>query len=71
MEGLQKCVMKNVAIVEMVGLEGISSNHRDELNLVAEDKKRWQNWLATHYLTCTHPAVVGLSEHILIICQKR
>ena len=32
--------------------------------------KRAKIWLETHFQTCTHPAVVGMSEHMLIICQK-
>jgi len=60
----------NVEILEMVGLEGISSHHRKELNRLAKDEKRWETWIETHYGTCTHPAIVGISEHILIICRK-
>ncbi len=61
---------KGVSIVEMVGLEGISSHHDKKLNQIASDKKRWKNWLETHYRTCTHPSVVGMSEHMLIVCRK-
>lgn len=60
-----------VEVVEMVGLEGISSNHRKHLNQIAKNEKRWKIWLATHYQTCTHPSVVGLSEHMLIVARKR
>jgi SAM-dependent methyltransferase len=59
-----------VTIVEMAGLEGISSNHPKKLNQVAKDPRRWKIWLETHFATCTHPAVVGLSEHMLLICRK-
>jgi 2-polyprenyl-3-methyl-5-hydroxy-6-metoxy-1,4-benzoquinol methylase len=61
-EGLQ--------ILEMVGLEGISSHHAKELNRLAKDENRFQSWLETHYQTCTHPVVVGISEHMLIVCRK-
>jgi len=54
----------------MAGVEGIASNHRKELNRVAKDEKRWQAWCETHFQTCTHPAAVGISEHILIVCRK-
>jgi SAM-dependent methyltransferase len=59
-----------VDLVHMVGLEGISSHHRRALNRVAKNPERWQVWLETHYATCTHPAVVGVSEHILAVCRK-
>jgi SAM-dependent methyltransferase len=61
---------KGVCIEEMVGLEGISSHHARSLNHLARDKNRWQTWVETHLLTCTHPSVVGISEHMLIICRK-
>ncbi len=61
---------ENVEILEMVGLEGVSSHHRKELNRLAKNEKRWETWIETHYGTCTHPAIVGISEHILIISRK-
>jgi hypothetical protein len=27
--------------------------------------------MQTHLKTCTHPAVVGMSEHMLIVCRKK
>jgi len=55
----------------MVGLQGIGSVHKEEVNKLARNKRRWRVWLETHYKTCTHPSVVGLSEHMLIVCKKR
>lgn len=55
----------------MVGLEGVGSVHKDEANRLAEDVRRWNIWLETHYKTCTHPSVVGLSEHMLVVGRKR
>lgn len=63
-------VKKKVKILEMVGLEGIGSHFPEKINLLAKNKKRWKAWLETHYKTCTHPAVVGISEHMLIISKK-
>jgi SAM-dependent methyltransferase len=59
-----------VEILEMAGLEGISTHHNQALNQLARDEKRWRIWLETHFQTCTHPAVVGMSEHMLIVCRK-
>ncbi len=59
-----------VEVVEMAGLEGISSNHRKELNRIARNEPRWKVWQATHFKTCTHPSVVGVSEHMLIVARK-
>ncbi len=61
---------KRVRILEMAGLEGLGSHHRKEINLLAMNPKRWKVWLETHYQNCTHPTVIGISEHILIVCRK-
>ena len=61
---------KGVEVVELVGLEGISSSHRKELNRIAKNEKQWKIWQATHLKTCTHPAVVGTSEHMLVVARK-
>ncbi len=62
---------KPVEILDLAGLEGISSNHRKELNQLHKNEIRWKIWMETHYMTCTHPAVVATSEHILIVCRKK
>jgi SAM-dependent methyltransferase len=61
---------QGTAILEMVGLEGAASRQNKQVNQIAKIPARWQSWLETHYQTCTHPAVVGLSEHMLIVCRK-
>ncbi len=61
---------QGVTVVEMAGLEGLGSHHSREVNRLAKDEKRWQIWLDTHLQTCTHPTVVGMSEHLLVICRK-
>jgi SAM-dependent methyltransferase len=61
---------KGVKILEMAGLEGLGSHHRREINQLARNPKCWRIWMETHYRTCTHPSVVGMSEHMLIVCRK-
>lgn len=62
---------KNLVVLEMVGLEGVGSGFEKETNELAKNKSRWKIWLETHYKTCIHPVVVGISEHILIIGRKK
>ena len=61
-EGLQ--------VLELAGLEGISTQHIKQLNQLAKDELRYRVWLETHYQTCTHPGAVAISEHMLIVCRK-
>ena len=61
---------KGAEVFEMVGLEGIGSHHDRKVNQLAKNEQRWKIWLETHYQTCTHPSVVGISEHMLIVCRK-
>lgn len=62
---------RRIKILEMVGLEGLSSGHRKETNrLFKKYPKAWKIWWKTHLKTCTHPSIVGISEHFLIICKK-
>jgi len=62
--------LRSVDFLVMAGLEGLGSRHRRKINELAKDKQRWADWLVTHYETCTHPAVVGMSEHMLIVVRK-
>ena len=62
---------EGVEVLEMAGLEGISSSHIKELNRIAKNEQQWKIWQATHYKTCTHPAVVGTSEHMLLVARKQ
>jgi SAM-dependent methyltransferase len=62
---------RGVDVLEMVGLEGLGAHHAEKVNELASHEKRWQIWLETHYQTCTHPAVVGMSEHMLLVGRKR
>lgn len=61
---------EGVEIQALVGLEGLGARHEEAVNALAEDPARWAIWWETHLQTCTHPAVVDLSEHILLIGRK-
>jgi len=61
---------KNFKLIQMVGLEGLATPHKKAINKLAKNKKAWKNWLEMHYELCTHPIVVGISVHILIIGKK-
>lgn len=56
--------------LEMVGLEGIFSTHMNEYNEIHEKNQYTELMWETHLATCTHPAIVGISEHFMIISRK-
>ncbi len=60
----------DLQILELAGLEGLSDLRMKDVNRLSKDKILFSKWLETHYKTCTHPAVVGHSEHMLIVCRK-
>lgn len=62
---------RRVKVLEMVGLEGLSSGHPEKTKrLFKKYPKAWKIWWKTHLKTCTHPSTVGLSEHFMIVCRK-
>jgi ubiquinone/menaquinone biosynthesis C-methylase UbiE len=61
---------QDARILEMAGLEGLSSHHRKETNKLYKDQEKWKIWMAILLKTCTHPSVVGSSEHFLLVCRK-
>jgi SAM-dependent methyltransferase len=62
---------RGITVVEMVGLEGLSSGHHKETNrLFRRFQNAWKIWWQTHIKTCNDPSVVGISEHFLTICKK-
>jgi hypothetical protein len=66
----QELTRPGLEILEMVGLEGIATQHMKELNRLAKDENHFKTWLELHLQTCTHPSVVGMSEHMLMVCRK-
>ncbi len=61
---------QNVKTLEMAGLEGLGTYHPEETNELYKDKEKWKLWLNVLLKTCTHPCVVGCSEHFLLVGKK-
>jgi len=61
---------QGVEVLEMAGLEGLSSHHRKETNRLYKDQEKWKMWIDILLRTCTHPSVVGSSEHFLLVGRK-
>ena len=59
-----------IDVQEMAGLEGLATHHARQLNRLAKNERRMQIWLETHFQTCTHPTVIGMSEHLLLVGKK-
>ena len=57
-------------VIEMVGLEGMFSTHEQRYNEVHAMGEYNDILWETHLETCTHPGLVGISEHFMIICRK-
>ena len=51
-------------ILQLVGLEGISSGHEREVNEIYQDKKMWKAWMQVHWSTCADRLVASMSEHM-------
>jgi SAM-dependent methyltransferase len=70
-EELQKEFEVHTKILEMVGLEGMFSTHEKEYNETYQKGEYNEILWETHLKTCTHPCIVGISEHFMLICRKR
>lgn len=59
------------AIEHTYGCQGIGA-HLDESNLLAlmEDPDRWPQWQRKLLETCDHPAIIGVSNHILVVAKR-
>jgi ubiquinone/menaquinone biosynthesis C-methylase UbiE len=62
---------RGVNVLEMVGLEGLSSHYEKETNRLHKNRERWSMWFEILLDTCTHPSVVGSAEHFLLVGKKR
>lgn len=69
-EELEEEFKSKAKILKMVGLEGIFSTHEKRFNKVWKLRKYNKILWETHLKTCTHPSVVGISTHFMIICRK-
>lgn len=69
-EELKEEFEEEAEVLEMVGLEGIFSTHEDRYNEVYAMGEYNELLWETHLETCTHPGIVGVSEHIMLICRK-
>ncbi len=67
---VQDIERSGLTIEALAGLEGIGANHKDHINSLPANPEKWQAWYDMHIKTCTHPAVVGMSEHFMAISRK-
>jgi SAM-dependent methyltransferase len=61
---------QGIELLEMAGLEGLSSHHPKETNRLFKDQQKWKMWMDILLKTCTHPSVVGCTEHFLFVGRK-
>lgn len=70
LEELENLTKNKSAVLEKVGLEGLGGASEKTMNRLYKNKLAWNNWTKMHYHLCTHPSVVDVSPHILIVCKK-
>lgn len=68
---LKELFRNKVRFMESVGLEGLASVHPEAINEMAKNKNAWKNWMEAHYALCTHPTVVDISMHMMIVGNKK
>jgi ubiquinone/menaquinone biosynthesis C-methylase UbiE len=61
---------KGADTITLAGLEGLSSHHEKETKRLYKDPDKGKIWTEMLLRTCTHPSVVGTSEHFLLVCRK-
>ncbi len=69
-EELEEEFREKSELLEMVGLEGIFSTRRRRYDEVIGMGKVSDLLWETHLATCTHPSIVGISEHFMLITRK-
>jgi len=57
-------------VLEMAGLEGLSSHQPKETNRLYKNQEKWRMWVEILLDTCTHPSVVGNAEHFLLVARN-
>jgi 2-polyprenyl-3-methyl-5-hydroxy-6-metoxy-1,4-benzoquinol methylase len=62
---------RGVQVLEMAGLEGLSSHLQKETNRLYKDQEKWNMWIEILLDTCAHPSVVGSAEHFLLVGKKQ
>ncbi len=56
--------------LRMVALEGFASRAQAQLKRLSKDKKLFNIWLKLHLGSCENPAVLGASNHMLLVGRK-
>lgn len=69
-EELKNEFIDRIKVMEMVGLHGIFTPYHERYNEVYKLRKYNTILWETHLKTCTHPSIVGISAHMMIICKK-
>lgn len=62
---------QRVEVLEMAGLEGLSSHHGKEESRLFKDREKWEIRVDVLMKTCTHPLVVGSAEHFLLMGRRQ
>ncbi len=71
LEELEKFFPNKIKTLEKIGLDGLGSISEKDINKLSKDPLAWKNWIKVHYRLCTHPTIVDISPHIMIVGRKK
>ncbi len=63
--------LKDFRKITLVGLEGFGSYAGSHITKLYKNKRRLKQWLKMHMETVEEPSILGVSEHILLIGEKK
>lgn len=68
---LQGLFGKRIRLLAKTALEGFSSYSGDSVSTLRRNSKRWKKWLRIHFSIVEEPETIGVSEHYMIVAEKR
>ena len=68
---LQGLFGSRINLLAKTALEGFVSYNGDYIPKLVKNRRRWKKWLRIHFSISEEPETIGISEHYMIIAEKR